>query len=147
MNDRGKLIIIPNEDEILLDKFEKEVEMGRSHTYRIQEFSDMFMLGFTFTEEDYQAAPCEVAAKGHLVIKMAEESSITILYLPEIITNRQYEWLYSNVLELSRYVTVSAFSLTYSDDNIPVWVRVKGLNEIIVTAREKNFSYKKGMVK
>ena len=37
---------------VVLDKFEKDVEMGKSHTYRIQEFSDMFMLGFNFTEEE-----------------------------------------------------------------------------------------------
>lgn len=147
MNNRGKLIIVPNEDEILLDKFEKYVEIGKSHTYRIQEFSDMFMLGFNFIEEDYQTAPCEIAAKGHLVIKIAEEESITILYLPEVITDRQYEWLYNNIEELTKYIMVNSFSLTYSDENIPVWERIRGLNEIIAKSREKNLLYKKGMKK
>ena len=147
MINRGKVIIIPNEDEILLDKFERDVEMGKSHTYRIQEFSDMFMLGYHFTEEDYQLAPCEIASQGHLVIKMLEEGSIAIVYLSEIITDRQYQWLYSNVETLSKYIVIDAFSLTYDDQNLPVWEEVEGLNEIMMNARMKNMLYKKGLKK
>ena len=96
MNNRGKLFIIPNEFEILQQSFERDVASGKSHTQRIQEFSDIYTLGFNFTVEDYQTAPCKIAMLGHLIIKTEEEVALVVCYIPEIITDRQYNWLYQN---------------------------------------------------
>ena len=46
MNHRGKLWIIPDEGQIIQPLFEKEVVLGENHTKKIQEFSDMYQLGF-----------------------------------------------------------------------------------------------------
>ena len=90
MNHRGKLIVIPNEEEILQEIFERNVRQGESHTKYLQEFSDTFMLGLHFEESDYQEAPCSIAELGHMVIKIEEDASLVVFYLPERVTDRQY---------------------------------------------------------
>ena len=138
MNNRGKLIIIPNEDEILQMGFERDVESGKSHTSRIQEFSDIYNLGFQFTEEDYQTAPCDIAALGHLVIKTEDEVSLVVCYMPERITDRQYSWLYQNKEMLNHYTQVSANSLQSINEDGVCWKRLHGVEEMMNEAGKKN---------
>lgn len=58
MNRRGKVWIIPDEGQIIQPLFERDVALGENHTKKIQEFSDMYKLGFQFKPDDYQEAPC-----------------------------------------------------------------------------------------
>lgn len=147
MINRGKLWVIPDEEQILQEVFERTVEKGRSHTYRLQEFSEVFQLGFQFGEEDYQTAPCEIATLGHLVVKSEDEVSLIVCYLPERVTDRQYSWLYQNMDMLSKYVQVNSYSLQLSDENGICWTKIHGIEEVIVEARKKNLLPKKGMKK
>ncbi|MDE5587241.1 MAG: hypothetical protein K2I72_02590 [Bacilli bacterium] len=78
MNHRGRLIVIPDEEQILQEIFERQVKQGESHTKYLQEFSDIFELGYHFEEDDYQKAPCDIAAAGHMVIKIEEDVSLVI---------------------------------------------------------------------
>lgn len=142
MNNRGKLWIIPNEDEILQESFERNVESGKSHTYRMQEFSDIYQLGFKFSEDDYQEAPCEIAALGHLVVKSEDEVSLVICYLPERITDRQCNWLYDNQNMLSKYMQVNGYSLNDNE-----WNKIHGIDQIMMDAAKKNLLNEKGMKK
>ena len=144
MNNRGKLIIIPNENEILQMGFEREIEEGKSHTTRIQEFSDIYNLGFQFTEEDYQTAPCDIAALGHLVIKTEDEVSLVVLYMPERITDRQYNWLYQNKEMLNSYVQVSANAIQTIIESDVCWKKLHGIEEIMHEAGRKNLMTEKG---
>lgn len=145
MNNRGKLWIIPNEEEILQEVFNRNVEEGKSHTTRIQEFSDVYNLGFKFNEEDYQTAPCEIANLGHMVIKSEDEVSLVVCYLPKKITDRQYNWLYQNKEMLSRYIQVSAESLQMVNEDGACWKKLHGVEEIIFEAGKKNLMTEKGM--
>jgi len=144
MFNRGKLFIIPNEDEILQEVFERKVEEGKSHTTRIQEFSDIYKLGFDFTEEDYQTAPCNIAALGHLVIKTEDEVSLVVCYVPERITDKQYNWLYQNKEMLNSYIQVSANSLEMLTEDGACWKKLHGVEEIIREAWKKNSITEKG---
>jgi len=147
MINRGKLLIIPDEKQILQDVFERDVEVGKSHTYRLQEFSDLFKLGYKFNESDYQTVPCTITSLGHLVIKMEDDVSLVVCYLPETITNRQYDWLYQNINMLSQYVQVNGYSLQTLEENGSCWKKVHGAEEIKLEASKKNLLAKKGMKK
>lgn len=144
MNNRGKLWIIPNEEEILQEVFERNVQEGKSHTRHMQEFSDIYQLEFQFTEEDYQTAPCEIAMLGHMVVKSEEQVSLVVCYLPERITDRQYNWLYQNIDMLGKYIQVNGYSLQIADEDGICWKKVHGLEEILKEARRKNLLSAKG---
>lgn len=147
MFSRGKTIVIPNEDEILQDIFEREVAIGKTHNDVLQEFSDTFMLGFHFTAEDYQTAPSKITKRGHLVIKTDEDSKIVICYLPERITDRQLSWLTNNTEMLNKYVQINAFSIKEKIENKTRWQRLYGLSDILKVAKQKNLLPEKGMEK
>lgn len=144
MNKRGKLWIIPDEDKILQEIYEQDVQKDKTHTYYIQEFSNIYQLGFDFKEEDYQSAPCEIAILGHLVIKSEEEVSLIVCYLPERITDRQYNWLYQNREMFDKYIQVNGYSLQTVDDDGMCWKKVHGIEEIMVEVRKKNMIEAKG---
>ena len=144
MNNRGKLWIIPNEEEILQECFEREIKDGYSHTCYMQEFSDIYQLGFKFKEDDYQLAPCEIAMLRHMVVKSEDEVSLVVFYLPERITDRQYNWLYQNSDMLSKYIQVNGNSLCIADEDGICWKKVHGIEEMMKEARKKNLLPKKG---
>lgn len=136
MNNRGKLIVVPNEEQILQESFEWEVKQGESHTSDLQKFSDIYGLGYQFKEDDYQRAPCDIAGSGHMVIKTGEAASLIIFYLPERITDRQYNYIYNHQNEFSGYIQVNGYSLRVEETII--WDKIHGIHEIMREAMKKN---------
>lgn len=132
---RGRLFIVPDEEQILQGLFEYSVEQGKSHTRGIQMFSDMYQLGFQFSEEDYQDAPCAIASIGHMVIKTDEDTSLAIFYLPERITDRQNNWIQMNESLFRTYVQVNAYSKR--EDK---WKSLHGMYEIKIEMNQKNLN-------
>ena len=123
---RGKVYIIPNEDQIIEDCFYREI--GSSHLRAIQEFSDKYRLGYQFHEEDYQNAPCQVAMDG----------SLAVAYIPEEITDRQSLWLYDHQRELSKYGMIVGYELFKEESNYKLF-HLHGLDEIMKSTNKKNF--------
>lgn len=129
MNNRGKVWIIPDEGQIIQPLFERDVALGENHTKKIQEFSDMYQLGFQFKPDDYQEAPCQIAELGHLVVKSEDPSGLVIFYLPETITDRELEWFYQNEMMLSRYNVIGAYNLQKTDGEVK-WENFYGVDKI-----------------
>ena len=146
MLNRGKLWVIPDEETIIQEVFERNVEKGKSHTYHLQEFSDIFQLGFKFSEDDYQTAPCEIASLGHLVLKSEDEVSLVVCYLPEKITDRQYNWLYNNQNLINFYRQVNGYSIRKNSDTMEL-KKIHGFSQIMQEAAIKNMLIEKRTVK
>ena len=146
MNNRGKVIIIPNEEQILQETFIRDVKLGESHTKYLQEFSDIYSLGYSFKLDDYQTAPCQIAEEGHLILKSEDSVSLMVLYLPLIVSNRQYNWLYQNLDKLEKYTQINAYSLQ-NVENKMCWSIVHGLKNIMLESSKKNLLKRKGMKK
>lgn len=144
MNHRGKLWIIPDEGQIIQSLFEKEVALGENHTKKIQEFSDMYQLGFQFKSDDYQEAPCKIAELGHLVVKSEDSSGLVIFYLPERITDRQLEWVYQNEMILSKYSVIGAYNLQKISDEVK-WENFYGMDKIKKEINRKYLVGKSGL--
>lgn len=136
MSHRGKLIVVTNEEQILQGFLEWEVKQGESHTRGLQKFSDIYGLGYQFGEEDYHKAPCDIAESGHMVIKIEEDVSLAIFYLPERVTDRQYNYIYDRQNELSGYMQVNGYSLKVEETII--WDKIHGIHEIMREAMRKN---------
>lgn len=146
MTNKGNLWIIPNEENNVQPVFEKNVQEDKSHTYYIQKFVNNYKLGFDFKEEDYHAASCEIAKLGYMVVKSEDDPSLVICYLPEKITDRQYNWLYQNSNLLYKYMKVKGYFLKNVDEDYYYWEKVYGLEEILIEARKNNISTMKGKV-
>lgn len=96
MNDRGTLWIIPDEKQIIQPLFKRRVGEGISHTNEMKVFVDTYNIDLNFKESDYHEAPCMIAGSGHLVIKSDDDVSQLIFYIPELVTDRQIEFLTEN---------------------------------------------------
>lgn len=144
MNHRGKLWIIPDEGQMIQPLFEKEVALGENHTKKIQEFSDMYQLGFQFKSDDYQEAPCKIAELGHMVVKSEDSSGLVIFYLLERITDRQLEWVYQNEMILSKYSVIGAYNLQKTSDEVK-WENFYGMDKIKKETNRKYLVGKSGL--
>ena len=67
-----------------------------------------------------------------------------VCYLPERITDRQYNWLYQNRELFDKYIQVNGYSLQTLDDDGTCWKKVHGMEEIMVEVRRKNMIEAKG---
>ena len=86
MIERGKVTIVPDENQILLDEYTKEIK--KNHLEAFIDFSNKFKLGYNFTSDDYQYAPEQLARDGHLILKTIDDQKTAIFYIPEVVTNR-----------------------------------------------------------
>lgn len=138
MYEVGKVIIIPDEDKILQEKYEKPII--KSHLEAFQDFSDKFKLGYNFSLDDYQYAPLELANQGHLILKELDKSNISIFYIPRRVTKRQLSWIEYNKMNFVDKNLVGAYSLTYEDDEPD---QINGITDIVNEMRKKYKKYEK----
>ena len=132
---KGKLIIIPNKT-IEEEKFELDITEDEYHLSGYQSFSDKYDLGYKFSEEEHQIAPLEIAEDGHLSLKTTEEESTLIFYLPEIITERQMNYVKNNITKFQNYKIVGSYSIRKIDQNI-YKEEIMGLNNTLQKIKQK----------
>lgn len=137
---RGSVYIIPDENQILDDCFYKEIE--KSHLSAIKEFSDYYHLGYKFGDDEYHEAPCILALDGHLVVKIENSCSNALIYIPEVVTDRQNIWLHNERENLLKFSIIGGFKLNKADgiDNLE---GIMGLDNIIKEADRRNIIYNK----
>ena len=126
---RGKVVIIPDEAQILSDKFEVEVMNEEEHVKSYQEFSDKYKLGFRFSLDDSQQASLAVASVGHFSYKTEDNTGLLVFYLPQVITERQLTYFQNNLFEFNRYKMIGGYSLIEEDNEI-IPKEIEGFNNI-----------------
>lgn len=138
MNDRGTLWIIPDEKQIIQPLFEKKIGEGISHTSKMKEFVDTYHIDLNFRDNDYHETLCMIAGSGHLVIKSDDDVSQLIFYIPELVTDRQIEFLIENQMEFSKYQVVGGYSMIYLGEDGVAWKTLHGISEILTEMNKKN---------
>ena len=137
MLNRGKLWIVPNEEEIIQPLFFEDVYGEESHLKAIQDFSDKYNLGFSFTPNDSQQAPIDIAERGHLIIKSDEDNKLLFFYIPKKITDRQLEYFSNNEIDFSnKYSKIGCFSL--EDEGIEVKNGILEIKKDIIRKNQIN---------
>ena len=126
---KGKVVIVPNEEEILSDKFEMNIPFGLFHTVAYQDFSDKFNLGLKFSDDESQLAALTVAGLGHFNYKTEDDIGFLIFYIPEIVTDRQLEYFQTHKYDYDTYGQIGAYILRKMDDTI-FTDEVYGINNI-----------------
>lgn len=136
---RGNLIIIPDENQILSPIFSEDIIGKDAHNNGIEKFIKKYYPNTPIQIDlnDYNGAPCEIVKMNHLVVKTEDTVSLVIIYLPEIITDRQITWLMEQRLIFEQYQTCVGLSETKEEDKI-IFKEINGLSEILKEAKRKN---------
>lgn len=134
--EHGQLYVIAKEGDV----FHKKIFEG--HLGGIQEYSDINGLGYKFSLDDYQDAPCILATLGNIVIKSVDSSGIIIFYLPEYVSDEQNMWIFQNRQLFDAYSMVGCFQVKGVEDNYTT-ENVNGLDNVIKRINRNNILYNK----
>ena len=115
---RGKVAIIPDEEQILENKFEQDILDGESHVKAYQNFSDKYKLGFKFRDDESHGAGLSIAELGHFNYKTEDDIGVIAFYLPSKVTDRQLEYFENHKDDYASYGTVGAYIFRRVDDTI-----------------------------
>ena len=137
MNKRGSVIIISSDDNVEI--FQKEIPIGKEHIDAIREYDQKYNLGYNFKDDDYHFAPCTLSIDGHLIIKTEYFMKQLLVYLPEVVSDRQLNYLKANQ---SKYQNEYLFTGGYYLNNGEFY-RMHAVGEIIVNAEIKNIEHHK----
>lgn len=138
MTERGKVTIIPDENQILADEYTKNI--NKNHLEAFIDFSNKFNLGYSFTYNDYQYAPEQLARDGHLILKTIDGQKTAIFYIPKVVTDRQVEWFEYNKFDFLHADLIGAFSINGDEEESE---QIYGLAEINKEIKRKNILYRK----
>ena len=133
----GRVIIVPDEEEIDDDLFEGVIVGNEIHVDRYQDFSDKYHLGYNFIENDSYMAPLTMASLGHFCYNTAESISNILMYIPEVVTKRQYNYFVNNREMILNYVDKKATAVKDRDGNLVI----ETLDDFDLIEKEVNKRY------
>lgn len=134
----GQLYVIPDENKIMGSVFHRKIRT--SHLDGIQEFSDLYHLGYQFDKDQYQDAPCLLALDGNFIVKAVDDVGILICYIPELVTDCQCMWFYNQLGLFKNYSTIYAYSLNCSDNSYQV-NEICGQVQVMQVLNKRNMLY------
>lgn len=137
---RGKLYIIPDENQILESEFYREV--SKDHVDGMIEFIKNHNLNINLPVDDAQTASCMLANAGHLVVKTEDTAGLAIVYIPKMVTDRQNMWIHSHESELFANNYIGAFAIDKENDYQSL-KKESGLHNIIRLCDRRNLFYEK----
>ena len=140
--EEGRVIIVPDEEQIKDDLFEEIIVGNENHVDRYQDFSNKYNLGYDFSENDSYIAPLTMASLGHFCYNTAESISNILMYIPEVVTKRQYDYFVNNREMILKYVDKKATTIRNKDGNL-VTEELDGLDLIEKEVKNRFEEYKK----
>ena len=133
----GRVIIVPDEEQIEEDLFDDIIVGNENHVDRYQDFSDKYHLGYKFSENDSYIAPLTMASIGHFCYNTAESISNILMYIPEVVTKRQYDYFVNNKEMILKYVGRKATAVKKRDGNLII----EALDDFDLIEKEVNKRY------
>ena len=140
--EEGRVIIVPDEEQIKDDLFEGIIVGNKNHVDRYQDFSNKYNLGYDFSENDSYIAPLTMASLGHFCYNTAESISNILMYIPEVVTKRQYDYFVNNREMILKYVDKKATAIRNKDGNL-VTEELDDLDLIEKEVKKRYEEYKK----
>ena len=140
--EEGRVIIVPDEEQIKDDLFEEIIVGNENHVDRYQDFSDKYHLGYNFSENDSYIAPLTMASLGHFCYNTAESISNILMYIPEVVTKRQYDYFVNHREMILKYVDKKATAVKKIDGNL-VTEELDDLDLIEKEVKKRYEEYKK----
>lgn len=113
----GRVIIVPDEEQIEDEVFDEIIVGNENHVDRYQDFSYDYNLGYEFSDNDSYIAPLTMASLGHFCYNTAESINTILMYIPEVVTKRQYDYFVNNREMILKYVDRKATIVKNKDGN------------------------------
>ena len=135
----GRVIIVPDEEQMEDNVFEKIIVGNENHVDRYQDFSDKYNLGYEFSDNDSYIAPLTMASIGHFCYNTAESINTILMYIPEVVTERQYNYFVNNREMILNYVDKKATAVKDRDGNLVI----ETLDDFDLIEKEVNKRYGK----
>ena len=135
--EEGRVIIVPDEEQIKDDLFDDIIVGNENHVDRYQDFSDKYHLGYKFSENDSYIAPLTMASLGHFCYNTAESISNILMYIPEVVTKRQYDYFVNNKEMILKYVDRKVTAVKKRDGNLII----EALDDFDLIEKEVNKRY------
>lgn len=135
----GRVIIVPDEEQMEDNVFEKIIVGNENHVDRYQDFSDKYNLGYEFSDNDSYIAPLTMASIGHFCYNTAESISNILMYIPEVVTKRQYNYFVNNREMILKYIDKKATAVKDRDGNLVI----ETLDDFDLIEKEVNKRYGK----
>ena len=114
----GRVIIVPDEEQIEDEVFDEIIVGNENHVDRYQDFSDKYHLEYKFSENDSYIAPLTMASLGHFCYNIADSVSTILSFVPEVVTERQYNYFVDNKDKLLSYDNISFLFVRIIDDTL-----------------------------
>lgn len=114
----GRVIIVPDEEQIKDDLFEEIIVGNENHVDRYQDFSDKYHLGYKFSKDDFLVAPLTMASLGHFCYNTVELIDSIIIDIPKAVTKRQYNYFVNNKEMILKYFEKKATIIKNRDGNL-----------------------------
>ena len=115
---KGRVVIIPDEEQVLMDEFEQDILDDEYHVKAYQKFVDENNMGIEFGEDESHIASLSIAELGHFNYKTEDDIGVIAFYLPSKVTDRQLEYFENHKDDYASYGTVGAYIFRRVDDTI-----------------------------
>ena len=138
----GRVIIVPDEEQIEDDLFEGIIVDSENHVDRYQDFSNKYHLGYKFSKDDFLVAPLTMASLGHFCYNTVEGFGNIIIDIPKIVTKRQYDYFINNKEMILKYSDRKA-TISKNIDGKFIIEELDGLDLIEKEVKNRYEEYKK----
>ena len=137
MDDRSKLLIVPNDKLISLGVLESDVFSNRDYEIFLADFYTKSNYSFDLTEFDKKKEFIKLAALDNLVIQTSEVNSKCFCFIPMNVSDFQYKFLYDNSFVFSNYKNMEGYYLKEENGEI-ITCMTDDINQLILIANKKN---------
>ena len=138
----GRVIIVPDEEQIEDDLFEGIIVDSENHVDRYQDFSNKYHLGYKFSKDDFLVAPLTMASLGHFCYNTVEGFGNIIIDIPKTVTKRQYDYFINNKEMILKYSDRKA-TISKNIDGKFIIEELDGLDLIEKEVKNRYEEYKK----
>lgn len=138
----GRVIIVPDEEQIEDDLFEGIIVDSENHVDRYQDFSNKYHLGYKFSKDDFLVAPLTMASLGHFCYNTVEGFGNIIIDIPKTVTKRQYDYFINNKEMILKYSDRKA-TISKNIDGKFIIEELDGLDLIEKEVKKRYEEYKK----
>ena len=140
--EEGRVIIVPDEEQIEDDLFEGIIVDSENHVDRYQDFSNKYHLGYKFSKDDFLVAPLTMASLGHFCYNTVEGFGNIIIDIPKTVTKRQYDYFINNKEMILKYSDRKA-TISKNIDGKFIIEELDGLDLIEKEVKKRYEEYKK----
>lgn len=148
MNNAGCLYIVSFEDDTEPNIFTRRISSIKDYENALIDFEIKTNNNYIMRNVEYISSEISQITKlGYVVIKTSNDLSTLSMWLPSIVTDSQYNYLYSNSMEFYKYKNIEGHYIKVENGKVNEY-NTDDINKLMLIATKKNsLNNEKGMKK